>query len=254
MDDLNAFERQLARDAQSDVGPARPVDDAAIFAAITATPSPKWRFQPMLTATKAIAAGALLFVVGGALLIAQPFDQTQRPAPAAEADRESTGAAWVTGTVRADMGSNQPLRGSANCRPPERVIEEDVVHEIGYRCATQVWTTDDPRLSGTVTASWSADVYRLSPSVSVMSSSVREVVNEGGTWRCTSAPTVGLGTGLDVIDDVANPETFTCVGTGDHEGLTAVLDVDDGEVDADGSVVGLIFSGEVPAPPEPSTE
>src|SRR5688572_7328945 len=102
MDDMHAFERQVAAQIQRFVGPVQRVDDAAIYAAITsAIPSPRRRFhswfhstdartvpvpatnghtptvrgrtQLMFSPAKAITAGAL--VIGGALLIAQPFQQ-----------------------------------------------------------------------------------------------------------------------------------------------------------------------------------
>jgi hypothetical protein len=79
MDDMNAFERQVARDAARDVGPVRPVDDLAIFNAITTTQSPKWRFQSMFGATKFVVAGVIVALFGGFLLsgvLTQPSDES----------------------------------------------------------------------------------------------------------------------------------------------------------------------------------
>ena len=97
MDDMNAFERQLARDAVRDVGPIRPVDDLAIFNTIAATQSPKWRFQSMFSATKFVVAGAIVALFGGFLLsgvLTQPSDE-QLPAvgASASAQAEPSGAA-----------------------------------------------------------------------------------------------------------------------------------------------------------------
>jgi hypothetical protein len=68
MQDMNALERQVTRDALRDVGPVRPVDDAAIFNSITASQSPKWRFQSVFSATKFVVASAIVALFGGFLL------------------------------------------------------------------------------------------------------------------------------------------------------------------------------------------
>ena len=58
MDDMNAFENQVGREVVLAMGPFRPVDDAALFTAITARRSPTWRFQSMFSATRLVVAGA----------------------------------------------------------------------------------------------------------------------------------------------------------------------------------------------------
>jgi len=68
MDDMNVFERQLADESLRIVGPSRPVNDAAIFTAITTTQSPKWRFQSVLSATKLVAAVVIVALSGGFVL------------------------------------------------------------------------------------------------------------------------------------------------------------------------------------------
>ena len=52
----------------------------------------------MLSPVKAITAGALVFALGGVMLIAQPFGQ-QGSVPGAETDTEAEAPAWVTGTL-----------------------------------------------------------------------------------------------------------------------------------------------------------
>ncbi len=79
MDDMNTFERQVARDALRDAGPSLPVDAAAVFARAVPAPSPKWRFQSMFSATKFVVAGAIVALFGGFLLagvLTQPSDET----------------------------------------------------------------------------------------------------------------------------------------------------------------------------------
>jgi hypothetical protein len=65
MDDMNAFERQVARDALRDAGQSRPVDAAAVFARAVPTTSPQWRFQSMFSATKFVVAGVIVALFGG---------------------------------------------------------------------------------------------------------------------------------------------------------------------------------------------
>ena len=73
MDDLTALDRQIAAELLRDAGPSLPVDDAAIFTAITATQSPKRRFPSMFNATKFVIAGAIVALFGGFLMLAGPI-------------------------------------------------------------------------------------------------------------------------------------------------------------------------------------
>ena len=233
MDDNNAFERQLAAEIDAEVGPPHPVDALAITRTAK-TPTPKWRIHTMFSPVKAIVTGALVFATGGALLIAQSFDPDSSHTPGADGDTVSMDTAWVTGT----------LLHAAGCTMPERTTDDGIVHERGYRCESQIWETDDPRLNGRATPSWNADVYRLGPDVSVLNG-IWEVVTDDGGWLCSSGPNVVQGAGLVAS---TNPETLVCAGETAYAGLSAVLDVD---VDA-GSVQGLVFAGEAPAAPEPT--
>jgi hypothetical protein len=77
MDEMTAFDQQIAREVAREAGPSEPVDGAAIFTAITATQSQKWRFQSMFSATKFVVAGAVVALFGGFLLtgvLTQPSD------------------------------------------------------------------------------------------------------------------------------------------------------------------------------------
>ena len=78
MDDMNTFERQVARDALRDAGPSLPVDAAAVFARAVTAPSPKWRFQSMFSATKFVVAGAIVALFGGFLLAGVLDDTAER--------------------------------------------------------------------------------------------------------------------------------------------------------------------------------
>ena len=100
MDDMNAFERQVVGQIHRFVGPSRPVDDAAIFTAITTTQSPKWRFQAMFSATKFVVAGAIVALFGGFLLagvLTQP--RGDEVAPGAVSPSPTTTADLLAGLV-----------------------------------------------------------------------------------------------------------------------------------------------------------
>ena len=107
MDDMNAFERQVVGQIQTFVGPSRPVDDAAIFTAISATQARKWgilpragfarpfdaramataasgaathewRFQTMLSALKFVVAALVTLWCAGGLTEAGAVDEYER--------------------------------------------------------------------------------------------------------------------------------------------------------------------------------
>jgi hypothetical protein len=86
MDEMTAFDQQIAREVVREAGPSEPVDGAAIFTAMTTTQSPKWRFQSMFSATKFVVAGAVVALFGGFLLSGvltqQPSDEPLPPAAA----------------------------------------------------------------------------------------------------------------------------------------------------------------------------
>jgi hypothetical protein len=183
----------------------------------------------MFSPTKALIAGALVFGIGGVMLVGQPFEQrssvpgavTEAPAPT-----------WVTGTV-------QP---APSCLNPDPVVDGDVSRSRDVECSPQTWTSSDPRLTGEVVRRWNFDTYQTDEgSISVWRDAAY-LRNDGGGWSC-SANSLGKD---DV--DVADPITFTCIGDGGYAGLSASLVL----VDAGGNAedfVGLIFSGDFPPLP-----
>ena len=92
MDDMTSFERQLAVAFKGLMGLSEPVDDAAIYNAISTPRSPKWRVQPMFDATRFIIAAAIVTSFAGVLLsgvLTQPSDDPL-PAVASTATPEAT--------------------------------------------------------------------------------------------------------------------------------------------------------------------
>jgi WD40 repeat protein len=82
MDEMTAFERQLAAEMEGMVGPMPRFDVAAIAGTAT-TQSPKRRFQSMFSATKFVVAGAIVALFGGFLLAGGLTQPSEEVAPAA---------------------------------------------------------------------------------------------------------------------------------------------------------------------------
>lgn len=103
MDDMNAFERQLSVEVAGLMGPVRPVDDFAIFSAVSSTHSPKRSFQPLFSATKFVVAIVALFGVFllTSVLTTQPSEES---GPGATTDSRGTfsSAGALIETRRAD--------------------------------------------------------------------------------------------------------------------------------------------------------
>ena len=107
MDEMTAFDQQIAREVVREAGPSEPVDGAAIFTAITAAQSPKWRSQSMFSATKFVVAGAILALFGGFLLagvLTQPSEE-QMPAVGASASPEVNPTVVPTSAPQASDGA-----------------------------------------------------------------------------------------------------------------------------------------------------
>jgi hypothetical protein len=116
MDDMNAFERQLAGEVVSEMAPSRLVDAAAVFAAVDTTQSPKWRFQSMFSATKFVVAGVIVALFGGFLLAgALTTQQGDEVFPAAVTESPS------------------PEITTAPTEPSEPVVRTDVLPGRPYR-------------------------------------------------------------------------------------------------------------------------
>lgn len=190
----------------------------------------------MLSPAKAIIAGAVVFSIGSAFLIAQPFDR-QGSVPGAET--ETIAPTWVTGNIGL----------APSCSVPDSEEDGVVTHQWSYVCNPQTWTASDPRLSGEVAAVWNTNVYQTDNGPRAVTVDARYVQNDGGGWTCSS---VFLSEGGGLFAPAFTGTTWTCVGQGGYDGLSAVV------VEPDDSAgypfVGLIFSGDLPPLPEPPAE
>ena len=71
MDDVTAFERQVADEIFRIVGPPRRVDDLAVYKAVTTTRSPRLTLPSMFGAMKYVVAGVIVALFGGILMTGQ---------------------------------------------------------------------------------------------------------------------------------------------------------------------------------------
>ena len=178
------------------------------------------RTHTMFSPVKAIVAGALVFVLGGLFLVAQPFDQ-RGSVPGAEQGAELAPPVVVTITESEGTG----------------VEGEECTGDSPAVCTwggSSQWSATDPRLSGTATMrateySWEdggiTEAYAI------------EVVNDKGTWVGTGRTTVARefgGLNMDTLN-----------GEGAYEGLSAVLTQPD-----DNIIKAVIVEGGLPPFPE----
>jgi hypothetical protein len=185
----------------------------------------------MLSPSKALIAGALVFGIGGVMLIAQPFDQQGRNVLGAAAP------ASLVEVSGSGTGGPCPVEGT--------ISEGESVRTTRGGYCNPVWNMSDPRLDGTVTWATNYDDFLLDDSglsVSVLGISI---VNEEGAWRMM--PEVRFET-PDVVPG-AVPAQFVLVGEGAYEGLYAVLASTD-LGDTNGTLQGFIVQGEIPPAPE----
>jgi hypothetical protein len=185
----------------------------------------------MFSPSKALIAGAVVFGIGGVMLIAQPLDQQGAFVPGAAAPVPPV---EVTGS-----GTGGP------CPNEGTVAEGESVRSTRDGYCNPFWNMSDPRLNGTVTWAANEDEFLLDDNglnVSVVGVSI---VNEEGAWRML--PEVRFET-PDVVPG-AVPAQFVLVGEGAYEGLYAVLaSTDLGSTN--GTLQGFIVQGEVPPAPE----
>jgi len=246
MDDMNAFDRQLANVVLRRVGPSEPVDDVAIFTAITTTQSPKWRFQSMFNATKFVIAGVIVALFGGFLLsgvLTQPSDES---VPAAEASASGENAEAVPPSVFAlrVTGAREGQRNRARAgadpntglvtmtgmsfeafdpvalKENQRPFAWELFSTLGPSTEDQPFGNVDPRALGSVTEVWAESGEMLSAenayAIGIERRSTR-VENDGGAWVGT-ATVPSFAFGIEV-----GAAFWELIGEGGYEGLTMFL-------------------------------
>jgi len=219
------------------------------------TPTVTGRTKLMFSPVKAITAGALVFALGGVLLIAQPFDQQGGSVPGAATDAEGMTPALVTGSLVSDLRT-----GDFNNRgqSPDRITRYELTGEMARA------EMSDPRLNGSVTTDWTQDQHAAAdfpdlegldayfagnPGGAVLKWGTLRIENDTGAWEGTLVET------LDVTAAVLSPGGLNVgvvelVGSGAYDGLSAVLFMRDSNFsETDDYIVswnGIIFPGNLP--------
>ena len=235
MDDKTAFERQVAEAVQEEGGPSLSVDAMAVTRVAKAD-RPRWRTQSMFSPAKAITAGALVFAIGGVLLIAQPFDQQGSTVPGAETDAEP--AEMVEFTARFPWGGQ--IAGGSSERRPDGIVET-----IGWASRVRTIEASDSRFEGEMVQTCNWHEYQ-SPNANVFDCVFRIETAVGG-WQSRNTPGLkfpGPGYGpfsvLTVVFD----------GEGAYEGHSAIVEI--AEVKTRGfDMHGLVVESGVPPAAEP---
>jgi hypothetical protein len=127
------------------------------------------RTQTMFSPAKAITAGALVFAIGGAFLIAQPFDQQAETAPAAEVGDYAEPVKFtlvLTPGAPTVSPTCEVIRGMTACKG---MVSPVAVSEVS-----------DPRLAGSMTAV--ADQYQW-PLQPWWETLTLRISNDDGAWQ-----------------------------------------------------------------------
>lgn len=213
-----------------------PVHGAATPPPPMSTPTPNGQFptitgrtHSMFSPAKAILAGALVFTIGGAFLIAQPFDQGPGFPGAAT---EEGPAAPVAVTATSYAGGCPGI--------PTTETNGFVTRTVGSTCRP-TWGWSDERLNGTVTWAVNEDVYTDGSDLTIEMLAL-SFENEDGAWRMRPLPVVSFPDAPEVAADV-----WVLDGEGAYEGFTAVLLVENYLPH------GFIIDGELPPAPENSS-
>lgn len=170
----------------------------------------------MFSPAKAIAAAAIAFAVGGVLLVAQPFDPSSGTPGAATA--EIVPPVEVTGAMSGAPG--------AGCRPTDKEgpYEGSGADAALFTCdvTDSQWSFSDPRLEGIVTRVNEEVTFAVGDVSDVyVGSTAFSIENDGGVWR--ERPRTWLLPDGAWTFDWLPQEVLVFDGSGDYEGLVAVL-------------------------------
>lgn len=224
----------------------------------------------MFSPAKAITAGLIAFAVGGALFIAQPFQQSDTNTPGAEAGFAP--AVEVTGRFRTGLGRTLVEEGDPQVPPGTRFV---------FTNADGTVVASDPRLEGELTflteelhfvgnglegaeklaAACAADPgCRAEDGLTVLSAA-QSIENDEGAWRQRAFPKAFFAGAGDSNFHDTDWVVEIYDGEGDYEGLVAVLTFgseladelrpDDNILSTQEAFYGFILDArQIPGPPE----
>jgi hypothetical protein len=180
------------------------------------------RTQTMFSPVKAIAAGALVFAIGGALLIAQPFGQQAENAPAAEVGDYAEPVKFtlvLTPGAPTVSPTCEVIRGMTACRG---MVSPVMISEVS-----------DPRLAGSMTAVENRNQWPLQPWWVTIT---LRISNDDGAWQGSF---IGTSEGSQ-----KGRASVVLDGEDAYEGLYALMDMSDLS-----AVNGVIFAAPPPEAP-----
>jgi hypothetical protein len=187
------------------------------------TPTVTGRTQSMFSPAKAITAAALVFAIGGVMLIAQPFDQQGGGVPGAATEEAREAPTEFSGRLAHGLPIEEPLDETVD----GVIVGQSVVF------GPLALTMSDPRLDGEATITTESRVFGGEDGVTVFNKAFR-IENDAGAWQ-------------EVPGFVMEPSpgwTSTFIGEGDYAGLFAIADV---LHDSNGwDLHGYIIDGDVP--------
>jgi hypothetical protein len=244
MDDMNAFETQVAREASREAGPSQPVDVASIVRSTTAVSSARrWSVATrwfgsgrwpapgeggimVFSAVKLAAAAAIVALFGGFLLVGvvgDPQDGDLLP-PAAESP-----SAEAVVAVPAEFSGTFTCTTDWEGGTTTNVVLGPVEGGNLVRRERRGWThgfsaeMSDPRLRGGWIAYRASDEYfwpEGDPNVALtMAPGVMHITNDEGSWQ--------MPWGYMTLPDPVNKAEWDGVGlltgAGGYDGMTALF-------------------------------
>jgi hypothetical protein len=217
-----------AQSAPMTIDQATEYQPAPIPAANGHTPTVIGRTQTMFSPAKAITAAALVFGIGSAVLIAQPFSQQVEVAPGAE------------GTDHAEpVKFTAVFNPGPEVRRPTCEVIGGMTQCMGIAWSPHITDVSETRLDGVMTVSQNQNQWPLQPWLLM---ETYRISNDHGAWQ-GSFPSMSDGGAF-------GNASVVLVGEGAYEGLYAWMDVSDWS-----AISGVIFSVPPPeAPAPPSTD
>jgi hypothetical protein len=195
----------------------------------------------MLSPASAIAAGAIVFAIGGVLFIAQPFARQDASAPGAATEAPTP----VAFTARYSW-SHQPATGETETLPNGIERTKDAAWLFRSTSAS------DKRFEGVSTLNSTWDWYPEAEETGVsLNAHVVRYENDEGAWQ--SAPFTRFewyagDTPGDVLMQTGESTQYTLHGEDAYEGLIAlVVETWNGN---GWDLEGYIFDGDLPPAPE----
>jgi len=149
-------------------------------------------------------------------------------------------------------GSLHEVAAADDCgRDATYEVIDDVLHTRDY-CIERWMGTSDPRFTGTYTTFGNSDEYRdedVVPAGVMLGvwTAVHRIENDEGAWHSEATVAAAIDDVREGAEVVTPTQTIVFIGTGDYEGLTAILWLPQF---INAQVRGVIFPGSPPPAPQ----